>query len=56
MSELLTIKVSDQVARFDSERRRQLSKLMRIYERGLIRKAQALRVAVERGLREPLSF
>jgi len=27
---------------------------MRIYEHGLLRKAQALRVAVQRGLREPL--
>jgi len=42
--------------RLDSEGRRQLNELMRNYERGLLRKAQALRVAVERGLREPLSF
>ncbi len=40
----------------DSEGRRQLSELMRIYERGLLRKAEALRVSVERGLREPLIF
>jgi hypothetical protein len=53
--------LSDLLARqregqLDSEGRLQLSDLMRIYERGLLRKAQALRVAVERGLREPLSF
>jgi len=38
----------------DTEGRRQLDELMRVYERGLLRKAQALRVAVQRGLREPL--
>jgi hypothetical protein len=38
----------------DAAGRRQLDALMRLYERGLLRKAQALRVAVQRGLREPL--
>ena len=38
----------------DAEGRRQLDELMRIYEHGLLRKGQALRVAVQRGLREPL--
>jgi hypothetical protein len=38
----------------DAGGRRQLDELMRIYEHGLLRKAQALRVAVQRGLREPL--
>jgi hypothetical protein len=38
----------------DIEGRRQLDELMRVYEHGLLRKAQALRVAVQRGLREPL--
>jgi hypothetical protein len=38
----------------DSEGQRQLDELMRIYEDGLLRKAQALRVAVERGLWQPL--
>lgn len=33
---------------------RQLEELMRLYEHGLLRKSQALRVAVQRGLREPL--
>ncbi len=36
------------------EERRQLDELTRLYESGLLRKAQALRVAVQRGLREPL--
>lgn len=38
----------------DAERAR-LDELMRIYRRGLVRKAQALKVAVERGLRPPLN-
>jgi hypothetical protein len=36
------------------EDQQQLDELMRIYEHGLLRKAQALRVAVQRGLMEPL--
>lgn len=31
-----------------------LDELMRVYEQGLLRKAQALKEAVQRGLREPL--
>jgi hypothetical protein len=51
--------LSDLLARnrentLDAEGRRRLDELMRIYEHGLLRKAQALRVAVQRGLREPL--
>jgi hypothetical protein len=38
----------------DDDQRRRLDELMRVYERGLLRKAQALRVALQRGLREPL--
>lgn len=38
-----------------TEDRRQLDELMRAYERGLLRKSQALRVAVERNLRAPLA-
>ena len=38
----------------DVEERRRLDEMMRIYEHGLLRKSQALRVAVQRGLREPL--
>lgn len=40
----------------DYEGRQRLIELMQIYEHGLLRKSQALRVAVERGLREPLQF
>ncbi|MCW5933625.1 MAG: hypothetical protein KIT45_04890 [Fimbriimonadia bacterium] len=40
--------------RLDEEAKHQLDELMRFYEHGLLRKAQALREAVHRGLREPL--
>jgi hypothetical protein len=35
--------------------RARLDELMQTYRRGLVRKAQALKVAVERGLRPPLN-
>ena len=38
----------------DQQERSQLDQLMRLYEHGLLRKSQALRVAVQRGLRPPL--
>jgi len=38
----------------DGEGLEQLDQLMGIYERGLLRKSQALHEAVRRGLREPL--
>ena len=38
----------------DVEGQRALDEMMRLYEQGLLRKAQALKVAVQRGLREPL--
>ena len=38
----------------DEQDRRHLDELMRVYEHGLLRKAQALRAAVHRGLLEPL--
>ena len=51
LSELLARNREDKL---DAEGRRELDELMRLYEHGLLRKAQALRVAVQRGLREPL--
>ncbi len=51
LSDLLA---KNQDGTLDAEGRRQLDTLMRVYEHGLLRKAQALRVAVQRGLREPL--
>lgn len=38
----------------DADGRRRLDEMMRLYERGLLRKSQAFRIAVQRGLREPL--
>jgi hypothetical protein len=38
----------------DEQDRRHLDELMRVYEHGLLRKSQALRIAVQRGLLEPL--
>ncbi len=35
--------------------RRKLDELMKIYRRGLVRKARAWKVAVERGLKSPLN-
>ena len=39
-----------------SDDRRRLDELMQVYRRGLVRKAQAIHVAVQRGLRPPLSL
>lgn len=49
-----TLLTQNREEQLDSNGRRQLDELMQIYEQGLLRKAQALRVAVARGLREPL--
>lgn len=38
----------------DADSRARLEELMGFYRRGMVRKAQALKVAVERGLRSPL--
>ncbi|MBI2876618.1 MAG: hypothetical protein HYY20_07030 [Candidatus Tectomicrobia bacterium] len=51
--------LSDLLARnredtLDAEGQHQLDELMRVYEHGLLRKAQAIRVAAQRGLRKPL--
>ncbi|MFN0111557.1 MAG: hypothetical protein ACKVZH_22070 [Blastocatellia bacterium] len=54
--ELSDLLARQREAQLDAEGRRRLSELMQIYERGLLRKSEALRVAVERGLREPLRF
>lgn len=52
--------LSDLLARnregmLDEQERMRLDELMQVYRRGLVRKAQALKVAVERGLRPPLN-
>jgi len=51
LSELLERNRENSLAAQD---RRHLDELMRVYEHGLLRKSQALRVAVQRGLLEPL--
>lgn len=38
----------------DADSQRELDEMMRLYEHGLLRKSQALKVAVQRGLRQPL--
>src|SRR5690349_20716411 len=55
-AELSDLLARQREGQLDAEGRKQLSELMQIYEKGLLRKSQALRVAVERGLREPLQF
>jgi hypothetical protein len=51
LSQLLTL---NREGTLDVPGRHHLDELMRLYEHGLLRKAQALRVAVHRGLMAPL--
>ena len=51
---LNTLLIKNREGILDVEGRQRLDEMMRIYERGLLCKAQALRVAVQRGLCEPL--
>lgn len=51
LSELL---IRNQEEQLDEAERQRLDELMQIYRVGLVRKAQALKLAVERGLRPPL--
>ena len=51
-SELLD---NQQAGQLSSEERSELLALMQIYQEGLLRKAQALNEAVQRGLRNPLN-
>ncbi len=52
LSDLLAL---NSEGKLDTARQRQLDELMRLYEDGLLRKSQALRVAVQRGLIPPLT-
>jgi hypothetical protein len=59
MSEDQQRELSDLLARqregsLDGVERRRLNELMDIYRRGMVQKAQALKVAVDRGLQPPL--
>jgi DNA polymerase/3'-5' exonuclease PolX len=60
MSEDQQREMSDLLARqregsLDGVERCRLDELMHIYRRGMVQKAQALKVAVDRGLQPPLS-
>jgi hypothetical protein len=51
LSDLLAQNQEGQLSHTETE---QLDQLMKIYRQGLVRKARALKVAVEKGLRPPL--
>jgi hypothetical protein len=52
----LSILLGDQrEGQLDNTRRVRFDELMQVYRRGLVRKSEALRVAVQRGLRPPIS-
>jgi len=53
--ELSTLLGRQREGTLDGSARHRLEELMMIYRRGMVEKAQALQVAVERGLRPPLS-
>ena len=54
-AELSRLLTSNREHSLTAAERAQLDDLMTLYRRGLVRKAQAWKVAVERGLRPPLS-
>ncbi|MBI3763559.1 MAG: hypothetical protein HY260_17070 [Chloroflexi bacterium] len=54
-TELSTLLANNREGHLDTAGRARLDRLMREYDRRLLRKAEALREAVERGLREPLA-
>jgi hypothetical protein len=53
--ELSGLLIDNREGKLSEAERGRLDELMQIYRRGLVRKAQALKVAVERGLRPPLN-
>lgn len=53
--ELSDLLARNQEGQLDEAARRRLDELMQIYRRELVRKAQALKVAVDRNLRPPLN-
>lgn len=52
MSELLALNRENQLS---LEQRKRLDELMRLYGQGMVRKSEALKVAVQRGLRHSLA-
>ncbi|HVA91958.1 MAG TPA: hypothetical protein VNL71_19195 [Chloroflexota bacterium] len=53
--ELSALLADQREHRLDARQRVRLSELLAMYRHGMVRKAQALKVAVERGLQPPLS-
>jgi hypothetical protein len=53
--ELSDLLARNREGQLDEAARRRLDELMHSYRAGLVRKAQAMKVAVERGLRPPLN-
>ncbi len=53
--ELSDLLARNREGQLNATERGRLEELMLVYRRGLVRKAQALKVAVERGLRPPLN-
>lgn len=53
-TELSNLLALNREGQLSLDEREALDKHMQLYRRGLVRKAQALKVAVERGLKEPL--
>lgn len=53
--ELSDLLADNREGHLNEMQRVRMDELMQIYRRGLVRKAQAIRVAVQRGLRPPLS-
>jgi hypothetical protein len=52
--ELSSLLEANREGALDSEAQVHLDELMQLYRRGLVRKAQALKIAIDRGLRPPL--
>ena len=54
-AELSALLAGQREHRLDEAQRARLDALMAVYRQGMVRKAQALKVAVDRGLQPPLS-
>lgn len=54
-AELSDLLADQREGKLDQTRRARLDTLMQVYRRGLVRKSEALKVAIQRGLRAPLS-
>jgi hypothetical protein len=54
--ELSDLLADNREGALDGAKHKRLDELMLVYRRGTVRKAQALKMAVERGLRPPLNW